>query len=100
YNADGTTRAFATTDDHGLYSIVVPAGDFRLGTFDPALVYLPRFHANQTSFANATIVHAATQQTIGGFDFALTKGARVTGRVTSRPLGTPLGGMTVGAYDL
>lgn len=100
YNADGTTRAFATTDAGGLYSLVVPAGDFRLGTFDPALVYLPQFHANQTSFASATIVHAATQQTIGGFDFALTKGARVTGRVTSRPLGTPLGAITVAAYDL
>lgn len=99
YNADGTTRAFATTDANGLYSIVVPPADYRLGTFDAALVYLPQFYVNQVAFAGASIAHALTQQTIGGFDFTLSKGARVTGHVTSRSLGTALNAMTVGAYD-
>jgi hypothetical protein len=100
YNADGTMRAIAITDATGAFSIVVPASDYRLGTFDAALVYLPQFHANQTSFGSAAIVHAVTQQTIGGFDFALSKGARVSGHVTARSLGTPLSAITVGAYDL
>ncbi|HXH40159.1 MAG TPA: carboxypeptidase-like regulatory domain-containing protein [Thermoanaerobaculia bacterium] len=99
YNDDGTTRAFAATDANGLYSIVVPPADYRLGTFDAALVYLPRFYANQALFAGAAIAHAVTQQTINGFDFTLSKGARVTGHVTSRSLGTALNAMTVGAYD-
>jgi hypothetical protein len=97
YNADGTTRAFATTDSTGAYSIVVPAGDYRVGAFDAALIYLPRFYANQPSFGGATNVHAATEQAIGGFDFSLTKGARIAGRVTAS--GAPLSAITIGAYD-
>src|SRR5207253_4568118 len=46
-----------------------------------------------------TIVHAP-QQTIGGFDFALTKGARVSGRVTVRSTGAPANAITVAAYSL
>jgi hypothetical protein len=100
YNADGTTRSFTTTDAAGAYSIAVPPGDYRLGTFDPALVYLPRFYPNQSSFASASAVASVGQQTAGGFDFALRKGARVAGHVTSGSLGKPLEGITVGAYDL
>lgn len=99
YNGDGTTRAFGTTDLSGAYSIVVPSGDYRLGTFDASLVYLPQFYSNQASFASAAVVHAVAQQTIGGFDHALSKGGRVTGHVTSRLLGSPLDAITVGAYD-
>jgi len=97
YNPDGTTRAFAITDATGAYSIVVPAGDYRVGVFDAALIYLPRFYAAQPSFAGAMNVHVATEQTIGGFDFALTKGARVSGRITAS--GAPLNAITIGAYD-
>jgi hypothetical protein len=100
YNADGTIRAFAITDAAGACSIVVPAGDYRLGTFDASLIYLPRFYANQSSFAAATLVHANADQTTSGFDFSLTKGARISGHVTSRPSGAPLGAIGVGAYDL
>jgi len=90
YNADGTTRSFTVTT--GAYSLVVPPGDFRLGVFDPALVYLPQSYPS--------IVHVIAQQTIGSFDFTLTRGARVTGRVTSHATGNALAAMTVGAYDL
>ncbi|MEA2325958.1 MAG: hypothetical protein QOE68_917 [Thermoanaerobaculia bacterium] len=100
YNADGTIRAFAITDASGAYSIVVPAGDYRLGTFDASLVYLPSFYASQSSFAGATIVHANADQNAAGFDFPLTKGARISGHVTSRISGAPLGVISVGAYDL
>ncbi len=99
YNADGTTRSFATTDAEGAYSIVVPPGDYRLGTFDPALVHLPQFYPDQSSFASAAVVAAVSQQTAGGFDFALKRGARVAGHVSSRSLGGPLEAITVGAFD-
>ena len=99
YNADGTTRASATSDAGGAYSIVVPPGDYRVGAFDAALVYLPQFYLAQSLFANASVAHALAQQTAGGFDFALLKGARVAGRVTTRSTSAPLGAMTVGAYD-
>jgi len=90
YNADGTIRAFTIAS--GAYTLVVPPGDFRLGVFDPALDYLPQ--------SWPSVVHAIAQQTIGSFDFTLIRGARVTGRVTSRATGNVLAAMTVGAYDL
>jgi hypothetical protein len=99
YNADGTTRAFGNSDATGAYTIVVPAGDFRVGVFDSGLVYLPQFHPNQTTFAAAVPQHAIAQQSVGGLDFALTKGARVAAHVTSRTTGAPLAAITVGAYD-
>ena len=88
YNADGTLRAFATTDTAGAYSIVVPPGDYRVGAFDGALVYLAQFYPGAA--------HAVTS--VGGFDFALAKGARVSGTVMSS--GMPLANITVGVYDL
>jgi len=100
YNLSGTIRSMTTTDASGAYSLVVPAGDYRLGTFDAALVYLPQFYAAQPSFAGATLVHAAAVQTLSGFDFALSKGARVSGHVTSRSSGAPLNAITVGAFDV
>jgi Carboxypeptidase regulatory-like domain len=99
YNADGTTRAAAASDAAGNYSIVVPPGDFRVGAFDPALVYLPQFYLAQSLFANASVAHALAQQTASGFDFAMAKGARVAGRITARSTSTPLSAIAVGAYD-
>jgi hypothetical protein len=99
YNADGTTRTFAASDAAGAYSIVVPPGDYRVGAFDAALFYLPQFYSAQPAFAGASVVHAFAQQSAGGFDFALAKGARVAGRVTSAATGAPLPAMSVGAYD-
>jgi hypothetical protein len=100
YNVDGTTRAFAATDAAGAYSIVVPPGDFRVGVFDSALIYLPQFYPSQTTFAAATPQHAIAQQSVGGLDFALTRGARVTAHVSARASGAALPGITVGAYEL
>lgn len=100
YNTDGTTRSFANSDASGGYSIVVPPGDFRVGVFDSALVYLLQFYPNQATFNVATAQHAIAQQSVGGLDFALSKGARVSVHVSSRTSGAPLSGITVGAYDL
>jgi len=90
YNLDGTTRAFSTTDAGGAYSIVVPPGDYRIGVYDASLVYVTQFYG--------TLAHAIAEQTTGGFDFALVRGATVTGRVTSS--GNNLNAITVAAYDL
>jgi hypothetical protein len=98
YNADGSTRSFATTSASGAYSIVVPPGDYRAGASDDALVYLPQFYANALAFGAATVEHAITS--IGGIDFALVKGARVAGQVTAAASQQPLGGITVGVYDI
>jgi len=100
YNPDGTMRSFATSDPTGAYSIVAPPGDFRIGVFDPALIYLPQFYPNQTTFDLAIPQHAIAQQSIGGLDFALRKGARVSTHVASRTSNAPLPAITVGAYDL
>lgn len=90
YNLDGTVRAFAMTNTLG-YSIVVPPGDYRLGVVDPTFVYLPQFLATP-------IVHVFEGMTNGGVNFALSKGARITGRVSAA--GAPLNTITIGAYEL
>jgi hypothetical protein len=100
YNPDGTTRSFAGSDATGAYSIVVPAGDFRVGVFDVALVHLAQFYPDQTTFEAAAPQHVIAQQSIGALDFALAKGARVTAHVTSRTSGAALPAVTVAAYDL
>jgi hypothetical protein len=100
YNADGTTRSFAGSDASGAYSIVVPPGDFRIGVFDSALIYLPQFYPAHAVFDAATPQHAIAQQSVGGLDLALTKGARVTAKAISRTSSAPLPAITVGAYDL
>ena len=99
YNMDGTTRSFANSDTTGAYSIVVPPGDFAVGVFDFALIYLPQFYPNQTAFEAAAPQHAIAQQSTGALDFALSKGARVSAHVTSRTSDAPLTAITVGAYD-
>ncbi|MEA2572660.1 MAG: hypothetical protein QOI24_4661 [Acidobacteriota bacterium] len=99
YNADGTTRASASSAANGSYSILMPPGDFRVGVFDAALVRVPLFYPSATTFAAATLLHAIAQQTIDRLDFAMTKGARVTAHVTAKTSGAPLAAITVGAYD-
>jgi len=90
YNLDGTARSSVTATTLG-YSIVVPPGDYRMGVVDPTFVYLPQYAAG-------TIVHAFEGTTNAGVDFALSKGARITGRVSAA--GAPLNAITIGAYDL
>lgn len=90
YNADGTTRAFTTTDANGAYTLVVPPGGYRIGAYDPNnLVYLARF-------APITESVFASQTTTA--DIALPRGAVISGQVTNASLAT-LAGITVGAYD-
>lgn len=100
YNADGSIRSIVATDATGAYTIVVPPGQYRIGAFDTALVYLSLFYPNQSLFAAATPAYVTQQQTTAGLDFALAKGTRVSGRTMSGSTGLPLAGITVGAYDL
>jgi hypothetical protein len=97
YNADGTVRAFTTAA--GPFTVIVPPGDYRIGVYDPALVYLPQFYSLRSTFSTATVLHVTV-----GFaslpDFQLEKGARITGHVRSRTSSAALANITVGAYDL
>jgi len=92
YNADGTIRSLTLTDGDGAYQIVAPAGDYPLAAFDNALTYLPQTYPSPA--------HVIADQTLTAFDFALSAGARVSGRVSSQTIGRPLSSVTIGAYDL
>jgi hypothetical protein len=97
FNADGTTRTFTTTDASGNYTLVVPPGAFRVGAYDPHLVYLSRFYPNESRFADAPPWNAFASQTTT-LNLTLPRGGVITGRVATASL-TPLSGMTVAAYD-
>jgi len=96
FNADGTTRVFATTDGGGLYTLVLPAGTYRVAAYDTNVQYARRFYPAATSFASAAASSAFTaSSTI--LDFALPRGAVVSGQVTAA--GTTPAGIAVAAYD-
>jgi hypothetical protein len=98
YNSDGTIRAFVPSDSNGIFSLLLPPGDYRLGVFDQALAWLPQFYALQPSFNSAAIVHVTAQQTASGYDFSLTRAAHVAGHVTTGNLA--VSNAVVAAYDL
>jgi 5-hydroxyisourate hydrolase-like protein (transthyretin family) len=99
FNADGSVRSFTSTDSAGDYVLAVPTGDFRIGAYDPSLVYLTQFYSIAPGFGSATVIHAVAPQTVGALNIALAKGARVTGQVVDRNSANALSGITIGAYD-
>jgi hypothetical protein len=99
YNTDGTVRSFTTTDSAGDYVLAAPTGDFRIGAYDPSLVYLTQFYSIAPAFGSATAIHVIAPQTVGALNIALAKGARVTGQVVDRNTAKALSGITIGAYD-
>jgi Carboxypeptidase regulatory-like domain len=97
YDTSGMLRGNASTDPTGFYSLTLPAGDYRLLAYDPAGVYATSFDGNADSFETTPVRRIADSGAQASF--ALVKGARVTGRVTTAS-GTAIPGAVVEAYNL
>jgi hypothetical protein len=95
YNPSGTVRAFATTDSAGRYRILVPIGDYKVGAYDPSLVYATRFSVAEASFATAQTLHVVASQQLANLN--LLRGGQFAGTVRT-VAGIPLAGITVAAY--
>ena len=78
YNLSGTRRAFASTNDSGDYSIVVPPGEYKVVAYELTGAYAVTFHRSVRSFDEATPVHVAEGESASVF-FNLGVAARVSG---------------------
>lgn len=98
YNTNGTERTFVNTDGNGRFVLLLPAGNFRIAAFDPALKYAAQFYVQQQSFAHALAVTSAVGQTTTLQPFTLSLGGTISGLVTNQVNGVPVPGAVVAAY--
>ena len=101
YNLDGSRRGFVKTNAGGLYTIVLPPGDYKFVAYDEnfasALMHAPEFYLEQTSFEPAATV--SVRSDVSALNFTLAAGSKVTGRVRDKLTGAPVAGVVVGAYE-
>jgi large repetitive protein len=97
YNLSGTRRGFTTTNAGGEYSLVLPAGAFKLIAYDANGVFAGEFHDDARAFADAVPV-SIMPQGVQAISFALERAARVTGTISDAATNIRLGGMLVYAY--
>ncbi len=99
YNLSGTRRGFATANASGVYSIVLPAGDFKLFAYDANGVFAGEFYSNVRAFADAAPVHVTAPGSTT-VHFILERAASVTGLVLDADTNTGLASMVVYAYTV
>ncbi|HEX8152628.1 MAG TPA: carboxypeptidase regulatory-like domain-containing protein, partial [Thermoanaerobaculia bacterium] len=97
YNLSGTLRGFTTTDLQGGYSLVLPAGEYKLVAYDESASYASSFYRNAFDFISATPVRTGSTPATG-INFRLTVAARVLSTVVDASTRQPLAGITVYAF--
>lgn len=97
YNLSGTRRGFTVTNAAGEYSLVLPAGDYKVFAYDAAGVYAGEFHQNVRAFADASPLHVTPPEAMT-VPFALERAARASGRVLDADTHAGLASMLVYAY--
>ncbi len=74
----------ASSDGDGEYSLTgVPAGSYPVGAETQTRSYLPQVYSGASELRGANFVTVSSGDERADIDFALTTGARLTGRVTS-----------------
>ncbi len=99
YNGDGSMRTFVSTDPNGLFTLLLPAGDFRIAAFDVALVYATQFYAQSKSSAGAVGIASSVGQIVTLQPFTLSHGGHIEGVVTDQGTGSRISGAVIAAYD-
>lgn len=99
YNLDGTLRGDTVSAADGLYTIVLPKGEFKLAAYDPALAWAVQFYSQAATFDSATRVPAAPPAPTSAIDFSLARAAQVSGVATDSLTGIRLPNISVAAYD-
>jgi hypothetical protein len=99
FNADGTIRSSVVTDGGGNFSLLLPPGQYRAGTYDGTLHYLSLFYPGTADFSAATLLQVTADHVDASVNLALRLGARITGHVVRQTFNSPLSSMTVAAYD-
>src|SRR5687767_1005660 len=78
YNLSGTRRGFTTANAQGLFSMVLPPGDYKILAYDPSARYGFSFFRDAVAFPEATPVTVRAAQD-SGVTFRLAVAGRITG---------------------
>jgi len=98
YNVDGTVRT-ATFAVNGQYTLVVPAGTYKIVAFDTSGQYANAYLNGAVNFETESGITVAASQTISGLDLTMAAGATVIGTVVDSASGQPVAGILIDAYD-
>ncbi|HEV8434577.1 MAG TPA: carboxypeptidase-like regulatory domain-containing protein [Thermoanaerobaculia bacterium] len=98
YNLDGSVRT-VTFAVNGQYSLVVPAGTYKVVAFDLSGQYANAYLNGAVSFDTESGITVAASQTIPGLNLTMPLAGIVTGTVVDATSGSPLGNILVDAYD-
>ena len=96
YNFDGSRRSFTTSASSGTYTLIVPAGSYKVVAYHDAQPFVPEFFVEQPLFTAATAVTAPA----ANVNFTLERGSTIRGKVVERGTATPVAGIEIVAYDL
>ena len=97
YAAGFWVRGTQTSSD-GSYSLTgIPAGNYRVYTYDPQRIYAPEYYDNTSDYDYATQVDVIQNQTIPSIDFSLDQAGSISGTVTGSDA-QPLVDVWVTAY--
>lgn len=99
YNLSGTRRGSTTTNAAGEYSLVLPAGEYKMFAYDANGFYAGEFHLDTRAFSGAAPVRVTPPETIS-LTFSLERAARVSGRITDAATGMGLDTISVYAYTV
>lgn len=97
YTVGGTVEANTTTDNSGRYDLTLPAGQYRLLTYDPTGIYATEFANDAPSFEESPLVALTVNQVVP-LNFSVRRGVAISGNAVTS--GGPRAGMTVAAYNL
>jgi len=96
YNTDGSLRSFTATALNGTFTLIVPAGSYKLVAYHEVLPYVPEFYRETALFESAALVTAPAS----GLVFSIERGVKIHGTIRAKGSDQPLEGLSVVAYDL
>ncbi len=98
YNLDGTVRT-STFAANGQYTLVVPAGTYKVVAFDLSGQYANAYLNAAANFDSESSVTVAASQTISGLDLTMPVAGFVSGSVVDAGSGAALPSILIDVYD-
>jgi hypothetical protein len=92
---------YGGTGPDGRYSLLgVAPGTYRVVTQDDGQGYIQELYDDKFEWDEADLVSVEGSESVVGIDFALSRGATISGRVTDVATGLPLAGLEIGAENV
>lgn len=98
YNLDGTRRGFQKVEGSGAYSLLLPAGNYKLAAYDETGRLTTEFFSGKSSYEQADTISLSADR--AAVNFSIRLAARVIGFVLDRETRQPLAQIRVEAFNL